>query len=275
MGICTRVDLRASGLSGASLRKLVAAGELIPIGRRLMALPTAAPELVRAASMGARVACVSAARLRGLWVADAELGLHVSVRANYSALRPHDLDETKVHWTRHPLDLADLPAIESGRNMLLHVTQCLPLALAVATFDSVLNKGLMSADELHRLAEVRGGRFREVAAHADPRADSGLETVMRVGLGLRGVECRLQVRIEGRPVDLLIGEWLVIQADGFGPHSTSAQHERDLQQDRRLRLRGYTVLRYSYRAIMEAWSETEAEILAFMALGVHLRPTRN
>lgn len=271
-GVTSRAVLRDLGFSRHRIDELVRRGKLSPIGRNLVASVSAKPEVLRAARLGARVACVSAARLREVWVVGDDR-LHVAARANHSHLAPRPGDVT-VHWTRLPLDAADLPAVESVRNMLLHIALCQPRELAVAALDSAVSRRLISVGELQRLAEVRGGRFASAVALVDGLADSGIETLPRVRLLTRGVRCQPQVPIDGRRVDLVIGQWLVIQADGFDAHSESAQHRRDLEQDRRLRLMGYTVLRYTYSDIMFRWPEVEAEILGAIAQGLHVAPHR-
>jgi hypothetical protein len=48
------------------------------------------------------------------------------------------------------------------------------------------------------------------------------------------------------------------------------QLARDRRQDRRLKLMGYTVLRYGYAEVVFGWETTQAEILAHIAAGAHL-----
>lgn len=272
MGVMTRVELSALGVTARHLSPHLAFGAIRAIGRRYIALPDARPELLRAAELGARVACVSAAALRGLWVTDASQ-LHLAVRANEPRVRAGE--GLRLHWTTRRIDGADIAALESGRNMLLHVAQCQPIEDAVATFDSALNKGLISREELQRLASVHGGRFRKIVQMADGAADSGLESLTRVRLALRGVFCRSQVRIGGHRVDLLIGRWLVIQLDGWEHHRDRKQRDMDIAHDRTLVLQGYTVMRFGYTDVMERWPLVEGQILAAMAAGAHLRPGRH
>lgn len=273
-GVATRAELRTIGVTNERIAALARGGSVLTIGRFLVALPEARPEIVRAARLGARLACVSAARARGIWVFD-DRRLHVSVPSSHSAVRSDGAAPAlRVHWTKRPLDLADTAAVESGRNMLFHVAQCQPLDLAVATFDSAVNKRLISQGELDGLAEARGGRFASVVEQVDGRADSGLESVMRVRLAWRGVRARPQVVVDGHRIDLLIGRWLIIQCDGFEFHGDSAQRDRDLAQDNRFELSGHTVLRYGFSPIMFQWQSVEQEILGAMAQGLHLSPSR-
>ncbi|GAA1055514.1 hypothetical protein GCM10017608_29380 [Agromyces luteolus] len=74
----------------------------------------------------------------------------------------------------------------------------------------------------------------------------------------------------GTPVDGLIGTRLVIQLDGYGPHSSRAQRNRDLEQDERLRRSGYIVLRFSGDQVRWKWPMIEAAVLEIVAAGRHL-----
>jgi very-short-patch-repair endonuclease len=91
-------------------------------------------------------------------------------------------------------------------------------------------------------------------------------------VGLRGVELVPQVRIDGHEVDGLIGDRLVLQFDGDEFHSTPAQRQRDREEDARLVLQGFSVLRYGYPDVMERWDTTEEQILSAMAQGLHRWP---
>jgi very-short-patch-repair endonuclease len=81
---------------------------------------------------------------------------------------------------------------------------------------------------------------------------------------------RQQVKLAGRFVDILIGERLVLQIDGYEFHSTTAQRSSDISHDAELRLRGYTVLRFSYAQIVHDWDGVAAVIRRALAAGLHL-----
>lgn len=94
-------------------------------------------------------------------------------------------------------------------------------------------------------------------------------------LGPWGLRLRQQVRLAGRFVDLVIGESLVIQIDGFEHHSSSSDRTRDVAHDAELMLRGYTVLRFTYAQIIRDWPAVERTIARAVAAGLHLRPVRS
>lgn len=270
-GFVSRAQLRRAGLSSHSIRALIADGALVAFTRDILGRPTVNPTLRRAVAMGGRVACVTAARAMGIWVLDSD-EFHVIPRSHNGRFRSDGLTpEAVLHWTPEPIepDRSRL-AIESGRNTLAHLARCQPLDAAVASFDSAVRLGMITTEELQRLASVHRGRFAETVAHVTGDADSGLETLTRVRLGWAGIECRRQVVIDGHPVDVLIGERLIIQLDGKQHVEDRVQLARDRRQDRRLKLMGYTVLRYSYAEIVFGWEAVLAEIRANMAALAHL-----
>jgi very-short-patch-repair endonuclease len=269
-GFAARATLYAAGFSKHRVQRELAAGNLIAYGRDIVGSPRAAPAFQRAVRMRCRIACVTAAKAAGLWVLQTD-AFHVVPRTSTHPRTDDALPPATVHWSPHPLELdRSRLAIESGRNALAHVADCEPRESAVATFDSAVRRGVISLEELGRLARVRGGRFAQVVALVSPLSDSGLESITRVRLAWEGVSCREQVVIDGHPVDLLIGDRLVIQLDGRQHGEDLAQLERDRRQDRRLRRMGYTVLRFGYADIIRNWDATWAEIRAHLAQRAHL-----
>lgn len=105
-------------------------------------------------------------------------------------------------------------------------------------------------------------------------SDSGLETHFRELMLTIGVRLRQQVWVDGHPVDAVIGERLVVQMDGFAFHSSPADRRRDLHQDARLVLRGYTVLRFDYVQILFEPQYVIDTVRLAMAQGRHLRASR-
>ncbi len=94
------------------------------------------------------------------------------------------------------------------------------------------------------------------------------DNLHREGRALGG-HIRQQVFIAGRRVDLLVGERLVVQIDGFAHHSTSEQRTKDVALDAELVLRGYTVLRFTYAQIVYDWDAVERTIARAISTGAH------
>lgn len=246
----------------------MATGNLVRVRRDWFATPECRAQLVQAVRVGGALACLSAAELLGLWALD-DGCLHVRVEPTSGRLQlPRG--GVKVHWATTAAPAPLRRAIDTIDDVLVHVARCQPVEFAAAVYDSALRKGLVSVAELARLAQRFGGRVAAVARVADGRADSGIETIPRVRLRALGITMVPQVRIDGHRVDGLIGRRLVIQCDGFGPHSTREQRDKDLREDVRLVRLGYHVLRFSYHQLVHEWEWVLSEILSAIAQGKHL-----
>jgi very-short-patch-repair endonuclease len=127
---------------------------------------------------------------------------------------------------------------------------------------------MVSRDRLQRV-DWRSTRAAELAAVASSLSDSGLETTFLDGLRPFGLRIRQQVRLEGHPVDLLVGDRLVIQIDGFAFHSGPGDRRRDIAHDAALVLHGYTVLRFDYFQILFDWDAVLASVLDAVSQGLH------
>lgn len=105
-------------------------------------------------------------------------------------------------------------------------------------------------------------------------SESGGESLLRFELLARRIPHVQQVLFPrvGR-VDFLIGEGLVIEADGAEFHTDRASFEEDRRRDAILAARGYRVLRFSYTQIRERPHEVRAAIGAALARGDHWRTT--
>lgn len=236
--------------------------------RRLWLATAAAPAPLRAAATdSAHLACISAARWRGWWMPpSADDRLHLSIPPHG---RTPAAPEITVHWSHRLAPAPSLGLVESVEDALAHIAQCLSFEDAQAVWDSAIVKEGLSPEAL-RQVRWRTSAARRCADRATTQSDSGLETRMALRLIRLGVAIRQQVELLGRPVDLVIGEWLVVQIDGFAHHSTSAQRTKDVAFDAQLVLMGYTVLRFTYAQVMHDWETVERTIARAIATGAHL-----
>lgn len=261
-GIARSERLVRAGHSKHLIPDLVAEGSLIRVRRRWVAIPDADVMAVTAASKGVVVTCVTEARRLGLWVL-APPEAHVAAPAH--AASPEVEAGTVVHWAkplvpRHPDALFD--PIE---NVLALVACCQPFEVALAIWDSALNKRLVDPLVLRGLP--LSGRARELLERANPFADSGLESFILARLAWLRLRLVPQAWIAGHRVDLLIGERLVLQIDG-GTH-VGRQRDEDIRHDAQLKLMGYHVIRVSYRQVVEDWPAVQAAIMRAVAQGLH------
>lgn len=239
-------------------------GEVTRIRRGWVALPTADPLLVAAGRAGVVLTCVTRAERLGLWVPNGEHAgaPHVAAPAHAGRVTSRG---AVVHWhapvvPRHPDDLED--PIE---NTLIAVSRCQPYEEALAVWESALRLGQVSREAMTRLPLPP--QARRICREAGLFADSGLETFLPARLRWLRLPLLPQAWILGRPVDLLIGDRLVVQADGG--HHVGAQRRSDVEHDARLLLHGYHVIRVTYAQVVGDWLTVQELIARAVAQGLH------
>jgi len=268
-----RSELHAEGYSDARLRAEVRAGG-VDIFRRAWFVSASAPEDVReAARLGGRITCTTLARRRGWWMPEGvgdELHLHFPPGSTGPRLDGSWPGVT--HWTREITPLGrSLEA--SGEDALAHIAACQPYDTALVLWEAASRVEKLAPEALRRVRwESRAAQ--ELAASVTGLADSGLEVLLCTPLRRLRVQVRQQVVIAGKPVDVLVGRWLVVQIDGWAHHSSAAQRGKDLAHDAELRLRGYTVLRFSYAQVVHDRDATMRIIQRALAAHLHTNSAR-
>lgn len=265
-GIVHRQQILDAGVPAHRMRAAITRGEVDRVRRYWIATASAPALLVEAARSSARLACVSAASHRGWWIPPGLDGaVHVTVRADG---RPPG-DGIVAHWSSPLVPLPAHHLVESVPDSLNHIASCLAFEHALVVWESALRHERLHPDAIARMS-WRTPAARRLAAVAADRSDSGLETIFVVRLTPWGVPIRQQVAIAGHRVDVLIGDRLVVQLDGFAFHSSPRDRQRDLTHDRELATRGYTVLRFTYRDVVSDWPAVERTITNALAQGAHL-----
>ena len=267
-GIAHRADAAARGYTADRVRASIRAGAVRRIRARWIALPDAPADLTAAAAASARLTCISLARRREWWVPDgARSRLHLQVGPN--AHKHHD--DAILHWAAPLVDRGPRTLTASVEDALAHIALCFEREDALSIWDSAIR---VEALDLESLRAVRwpNSASRELAGTVRGLSDSGIETLFVVRLSSWGIPLRQQVVLAGHPVDVVLGSHLVVQIDGFAHHSSSADRGRDVAHDAELRLRGYTVFRFTYAQIVHGWDRVEAIITAAVARGLHLAP---
>jgi very-short-patch-repair endonuclease len=267
-GIAHRADAWDAGYSAHAIRRAIAGDDVRRIGRRWIARSDAPPELCDAAEAGGALTCVSLARRRGWWVPpEASELVHVHLAPGAAVPRI----DVVPHWSRSIGPDRPREIVASVEDALAHAARCFPLDQAVAIWESAIRLERLSVDSL-RQVRWRDAVARRCAEHLRPGTDSSLETVFHVRLSSWGVPLRMQVQLAGHSVDFLIGTHLVVQIDGWSFHSSSADRTRDIAHDAALRMRGFTVLRFSYAQVIHRWQEVESVLSQAIARGLHLGP---
>jgi hypothetical protein len=222
-GVARRRELLAAGATGAQLGALVHSGELVRPRIGWYCHSAADARVIEAVRVGGVVSCVSAAALDGLWAADEE-ELHLCVRGNGSRFRSRN-DQTEYPEHVAPTDVAfhwDSAAWSRSHghrlaplDYLQHVVLCQPPALAICVLDSALNTRRVSLADLARLRQLLPAVHRPTIDLVDGRAESGIESLTRLGLSAASIRFEPQVEIAKTFfVDFLIEGILVIETDG-------------------------------------------------------------
>jgi very-short-patch-repair endonuclease len=240
-----------------ALRRVVRSGEVERLARGRYGLP-AGPDPVRSAvRLGGVASYESAATRWGIELpVRADARAQVTVGRGRSHLKP---DGVEVHW-------ADVPASDvegsftTPLRTLLDLARHRPFGTALAAADCALRMRLVLPGDLMAGAQrLRGPgctQARRVADHADARAASVLESVLRAIMiegEITGFEPQVEIhgdRFFAR-VDLgHRGRRIALEADSFEHHGHRAALARDCRRYTELTTRGWLVLRFAWEQVM-------------------------
>jgi very-short-patch-repair endonuclease len=265
-------ELRAAGQTRSQVAAGVRTGGLITVRRGVYVSTDACLPAVAAAAHGGALACVSAARHRGLWVLDASDTVHVWLGAHGRAYA-HDQCACVAHWgDAERTDAFGLPSVPG---ILRQILGCRGVEEFFVVLESALNQGAISRADLEWLRTHTNAGAREAIDFARADAQSGLESLLRWRLRAHGLRVRAQVSIVsvGR-VDFLIGDRLIVEVDGKENHASEDHRHRDLRRDANAAAWGYITLRFDYAMVVHDWETVELAILACVDREGHLGGAR-
>lgn len=263
--VMTRAEILKTGVTPWQLRRAVSEGRLIRLRRdRYVAAPDA--RIDEAASLGGRVTCISLLAWFGVFVRVADV-LHVHVHRNASRIRGRRSRKVRLHWHRllepppfrHAVGIADATRC---------AVRCLEPRDAIATLDSVLHLGLMTLGEVREMFASLPGRYAALLPLLDGRAESGIESLVRLMLRQVGAEVSVQVQIAtvGR-VDLVVGGWLIVECDSRQFHEGWDRQREDRRRDLAAVRLGYVVIRLLAEDVLYAPEEVRAALADVLARG--------
>ncbi|WP_233277333.1 hypothetical protein [Microbacterium sp. CGR1] len=168
-GVVRVTVIQERGFARSLVASAVEGGVLIRPRRGWLAVPSADGMLISAARRGVVLTCRTQAARLGLWLHDDSGKPHVAVGPNAAGRRRVD---AQVHWgspivPRHPDVLVD--PIE---NVLAYIAECEPFERALATWESALNKSLVTMEALRGYSWKPAARL--ILERATPFADAGL-----------------------------------------------------------------------------------------------------
>ena len=250
--LATRSQLRLLGYSVRDIRREVEARKLWPIGRSWLAARGADGRATRAVALGGRLAAETALISYGVWVTRAT-GLWVASPQSASRLPLTKVGEHRL-WVREHFPVSDDRRWRmSLGDSLAQFARRGSFEDVVAAFDSALNKRLLSTCDLEDVLDRLPRKLRRGILHQiNGKAESGLETLLRLAALAEGWGVEVQVKIIGvGRVDIVIDGWLVIEADGAEWHDDEASQEEDRRREAELILRGYRWHRFRYRQVLD------------------------
>lgn len=270
-GVISTKTLAAHGVGQSGIRSLLRRGALIRVRQGWYSAPGLAEPVRRAARVGGLLTCARALDAHGIWSVD-DGRLHVAVSARSSRLRSPGNSASRlsasrdrgvrVHWlTSAP---AAGPAVADPITALSSLRSCATRELYLASLDSALHRYPAMWDALAAAGHPVG------IGGIDGVCESGIETLFWLRMRKRrSVQRQVVISGVGR-VDFLVGSRLVIELDGRRYHDTASRFEEDRRRDALLSTRGFRVLRFSYRQVMDDWEDVEAAVLAAVRRGDHL-----
>lgn len=257
-GIATVAEIRARA-SARQLRRAVADETVVRLRRGVYGLPTLPQPLAVAATLGGSVSHESAALLWEMALVEPPDRLHVTVAGTGTRTPRPDV---VLHRTRRlpDVDRDRDGLVTSAARTVLDCASTLPFARALVIADSALRERSVTHDQLlARAAAMAGpGRARRllVAKHADERAESLFESLLRAVLverGVTGLEPQVEIRLPTglRRVDLADRRLrIAIEADSFEHHGSRSALVRDCERHDGLSAVGWMLLRYTWEHVM-------------------------
>ncbi|MFE6963916.1 type IV toxin-antitoxin system AbiEi family antitoxin domain-containing protein [Agromyces sp. NPDC057679] len=287
-GVCRAADLVAAGVPRRTVEAALARGRLERVRRGVYIDPLVPAAAKRAVRVGGRLSCVSAARLHGLRVLSEPVRLHVGLAGQAARLRHPDDDArplprdeapraaVRLHWTSATPELHGFLAPLD--ECLAQMFRCLPALDALCVLDSAREwvpwqggPGPKLDDAgFARLLERLPASSRSIALRSSASSQAIGETIARYRLEELGVPVRVQVELPGGyHGDLLVGERVVFEVEGEGPHSAPGAFERDRRRAAWLKAAGYAHVAFSHRQVVDDWPSVEGVVRMLMRRGVH------
>lgn len=261
-------ELLERGVTAHELTRAVREGVVTRPRQGVYALPDTPECLTHAASHGGTIGCAEAAALHGLWILELPVLHHVWM--GRAGTPRSGCAGCVLHWDSGHVAVGELPPVA---NVLLQMATCCGTEAFFAALESALRRALLPIAGRRWLERRLPAEMRWLLAFARSDADSGLESLIRLRLHHLGITVRTQVAVDRvGEVDFVIGDRLIVEADGRENHERERERQKDLRRDALAAAAGYTTLRFTYVLVVGEWSVVEAAILGMMARGAHLAP---
>lgn len=247
-----RSALGSLGHSKGKIQRAVETGSLIKVARSWVAVPGVERRIVTALSMRGRVGGATALESYGIWVkSTGETWVAVKPGTHYasaeSGIRIFQCVFTIDHtapWRVSVVDALAQYCRRVSRNE------------AVAAIDCALQKRLLERREIRLLSDRLPRRCRSWLRRVNGKAESGLESILRLACEDEGWSVEIQVPFRGGRLDIVVNGWLVIEVDGSQFHDVGEQARKDRKRNTQLVRAGYRWHRFSYADVVHRLEET-------------------
>jgi len=265
VGLFTRAQALRCGFSRGQIARRVAAGQWVLVARRVMAeagLTITREVRDRAAQLavpGSVLAGFSAARIWDIAVPDSDPHLIVPNRAR----TPPGVRVTRTILHRRDVSIFDGAPITSRPRTIVDCLRLLDERLALDLLDRALQKGWITLGELaertHGLAGRHGAPrlvrlMAQVGAGSRSAAERRLAALLRRA-GITGWAANVEIHdgqgLIGVADVALRSARIVIEVDGWAYHVTPEAFQRDRERQNRLVAAGWTVLRFTWRDLVD------------------------
>ncbi|NEA37258.1 type IV toxin-antitoxin system AbiEi family antitoxin domain-containing protein [Streptomyces sp. SID13031] len=258
--------------SARQVRRALEAGEITRVAKGVYALPIKPSDRTVALANGGVLSRQSAALHHGLEVVTRPLLPHVLVS------RTQRRRETELSCVLHRTSSPLPDSVTTPLQTVLDCARQLPFGEALTIADSALRLKKVDpvalAEAAHACRGTGRAAIQRVAASADRRAESALESMLRARVmeaGFTGFVPQYKIRDRSFYARVDLADPLlriVLEADSFAHHGTRATLRRDCRRYVELAIRGWVLLRYSWEDVIldENWVGTS---LAALAAQVH------
>lgn len=265
-GVASVAALRARGTTDNQIRWAVDRGLLARVRHGWLQTPDANAAVVEAVAAGGRLGCISAAEFHGVWVPETD-GVHVSLPRHAGR---HTSRHVIAHWEGSRWRDLRSP-VEPVPSMIRQIIMCCDRETALCVIDSALHRRRLSLGHLRQVLSPLPLEYHSLAREVDGKAESGYESLCRFRLSRLGIPIRSQVRIPGVGfVDLLLGDRLIVEADGWewhnGPDAFLVDRSRDLAAVRQ----DYLPLRLAPHHIQYEWPWVERVVKSIVERRDHV-----
>ncbi len=269
-GVVSRAELEQRGLNGHRIAELKAKGELVHLSRGWYAHKNADPMVMLAATGNARLGCLSACEVHGLWVPPQEKQTIHLVANHWEAVskiggRICDVSNGQVEPVIHRSVGKKLELVENVQRAVEQVARFHSPEQALIVIESAINLRKMSVPEVDHLLETIPKSRARCLHNFQASSQSGSETRVAHFLRNRGLKVVQQFSpVLGWYVDMLIGNSWIVECDSVAHHAGVDAFARDRQRDLLLKEMGFEVTRLSYWQIWQDWENTKNSLIRIM-----------